>query len=40
LLLWSSVATGVADVSFRPSLLSSLVADIKATYCYYDTWSL
>jgi hypothetical protein len=39
-LMWSLVATGVADVSFRPSLLSSWVTDVKTARSYYSTWSL
>jgi hypothetical protein len=31
-----SVATGVADVSFHLSLLTSWAADVKATRRYYD----
>jgi hypothetical protein len=35
-LLWYSVATVVADVIFRPSLLTSQPADVKAVRRYYD----
>jgi hypothetical protein len=34
-LLWSLVATGAADVMIRSSLLSSRVADVKATRRYH-----
>jgi hypothetical protein len=39
-LLYSLIATGVADVSFHPSLLISQTVDIKVVYCYYDAGSL
>jgi hypothetical protein len=35
-LLWYSIATVVADVIFRPSLLTSQPADVKAVRRYYD----
>jgi hypothetical protein len=34
------VATGIADVSFYPSLLASWAADIEAAHHYYDAWPL
>jgi hypothetical protein len=39
LLLWSSVITGVADISFHPSQLTSWAADIKVVRCCYGVWS-
>jgi hypothetical protein len=39
-LLWSLVMTGLADVSFHPSLLTSQATDVKAACRHYDTWSL
>jgi hypothetical protein len=37
-LLWSLVATGVADDNFYPSLLISWDTDITAVRRYDDTW--
>jgi hypothetical protein len=34
-LLWSSVAMGVADIIFRPSLLTSQADDVGAARHYY-----
>jgi hypothetical protein len=34
-LLCSAVATGVTNVSFHPSLLTSRAVDIKITHRYY-----
>jgi hypothetical protein len=39
-LLCSSVATGIADISFRLSLLISWVIDVNAARRYYAAWSL
>jgi hypothetical protein len=39
LLLWFSVAMGIADISFHPSLLDSRTVDVEAVRRYYDPWS-
>jgi hypothetical protein len=38
--LWSSIVTGVADVSFRPSLLTLRATDVNVARRYYAAWSL
>jgi hypothetical protein len=34
------VATGIADIIFRSSLLTSQVDDVRAAHRYYGAWPL